>query len=589
MKANRMANSRRFQWIALVAALLILIIAGVLFMNGMKNRSDSAGAYNGHGGTFKNTLADFDTPDPSIAYKDGFYYMTFTHHGADIMVMKSRTLDFSQAERKVVWYPPIDTMYSQNIWAPEIQFIRDKWYIYFAADNGVNENHRMYALEAASDDPLGEYIFLGQVTDETNKWAIDGLAMEHAGQLYFVWSGWEGDVNTQQNTYIAPMSNPYTINGPRVLIGAPDQEWERQGGPPYIHEGQAILHKEGRTFIFYSGAGSWTPYYSIGVLALEPGADPLDASQWTKLKQPLMTMNEEAEVYGPGHNTFAISPDGTEIWNVYHGTSGVHDGWNNRKARAQLVSWDEDGMPILGDPLSLDTPIQTPSGSGVFRALQAQDEESLSFSHIPSSIEAETPVLVHYMNNQDTAITVSAIVNAGSEEYRFTLSPTKQGEVGYTYGFVSLQSGQNTIAFIDDLEAASIIAIEIPRFEAEYAQLSGNSELQTNPSFSNERSALAAPGDEQAIRFDHIHVPIKGEYTLTAAVSNPSDQKHSVKVSVNGESQQTIIVPAGERNVTQQLRLNVKLKANGNSIVFGDGTGELEFDYIEITASYELE
>ncbi|EXX90058.1 glycosyl hydrolase family 43, partial [Paenibacillus darwinianus] len=173
----------------------------------------SAETYNGLGGTFKNTLAEIDTPDPSVVYKDGYYYMTFTHNGTDVMVMKSRTLDFRRAERKVIWYPPVDKMYSANLWAPEIQFLQGKWYIYFAADNGVNENHRMYALEADTDDPMGTYSFKGQVTDETNKWAIDGLALEHENKLYFIWSGWEGDMNIRQNTYIAPMSDPLTISG----------------------------------------------------------------------------------------------------------------------------------------------------------------------------------------------------------------------------------------------------------------------------------------------------------------------------------------------------------------------------------------
>ena len=35
------------------------------------------------------------------------------------------------------------------------------------------------------------------------------------GSLYFVWSGWPGTTDGQQNLYIAPMSNPYTISGER--------------------------------------------------------------------------------------------------------------------------------------------------------------------------------------------------------------------------------------------------------------------------------------------------------------------------------------------------------------------------------------
>jgi len=411
-----MGRWRNKKALALFAAsIMVLIGGGIALLQGMSDRSPDAsanGTYAGHGGTFKNALADIDTPDPSVVYKDGYYYMTFTHNGTDVMVMKSRTLDFRGAERKIVWYPPVDTMYSANLWAPEIQFIRGKWYIYFAADNGLNDNHRMYALEADTDDPMGSWTFRGQVTDETNKWAIDGLALELDDKLYFIWSGWEGDVNIAQNTYIAPMSDPLTVSGPRVLLSKPDLDWERMGGPPYINEGQAILKRNGRTFLFYSGAGSWTPFYSIGMLVLEPGADPLVPENWKKAEQPLLTMNDEGGVYGPGHNSFTTSPDGTEDWIVYHATSGISDGWNNRKARAQRVIWSEDGMPSFGPALPLETAIAAPSGSGVFRAEHASSAGgALTFDLLPSSVDTTVPVLVHYTNESGASVAAALSAN----------------------------------------------------------------------------------------------------------------------------------------------------------------------------------
>lgn len=42
----------------------------------------------------------------------------------------------------MVWTAPQgDCMYNQEICAPEIHFINDRWYIYFAADDGSNYNH----------------------------------------------------------------------------------------------------------------------------------------------------------------------------------------------------------------------------------------------------------------------------------------------------------------------------------------------------------------------------------------------------------------------------------------------------------------
>ena len=564
----------------------ICIVGGVLTLMQRTEEQTAARFYAGHGGTFKNTIADIDTPDPSVVYKDGYYYMTFTHNGTDVMVMKSRTLDFREAERKVVWYPPVDTMYSANIWAPELQFIRGKWYIYFAADDGRNENHRMYALEADSGDPLGSWTFRGQIADETNKWAIDGLVLELDDKLYFVWSGWEGDVNIAQNTYIAPMSDPLTISGPRVMISKPDLEWERAGGPPYINEGQAILQKNGRTFLFYSGAGSWTPFYSIGMLTLEPGLDPLQPDNWKKAPQPLLTMNEEAGVYGPGHNSFTTSPDGTEDWIVYHATSGKHDGWNNRKARAQKVLWTEEGLPSFEPALALDTPIEAPSSSGVFRAEHAREEGgALLFDGVTASVETAAPLLAHYVNESgETA--VAPVTANGAAAGELALPPTKPGEIGYAFasGPVPLAEGGNTIGVGSCGAGCRVLAVELPRFEAEAALTEGGAAAETNPFASGRGAAELPAGEEAAVRFLNVRVPASGTYTVAFGVSNPAGAEASVTVRANGGGAASLTVPPGERSRFEPLTLRLSLSAGANEIELRGATGALTIDYLDLAA-----
>jgi GH43 family beta-xylosidase len=82
--------------------------------------------------------------------------------------------------------------------------------MYFAADDGKNANHRMYVLENSSRDPLeGEWVFKGQLGDDTNKWAIDASVFENRGQLYMIWSGWEGDANGQQKYLHCKNEGPF--------------------------------------------------------------------------------------------------------------------------------------------------------------------------------------------------------------------------------------------------------------------------------------------------------------------------------------------------------------------------------------------
>ncbi|WP_341876224.1 family 43 glycosylhydrolase [Defluviitalea saccharophila] len=316
------------------------------------------------GNTFRNPIVPVSghagSADPSVVFKDGYYYYCKSDNDSSIVVAKARRLqDIGSAPRVTVFTPPAGTEYSKEIWAPELQYIQGKWYIYFAADNGNNANHRMYVLESNTQDPQGTYTFKGKIAAPTDRWAIDGTVLEtDDGDLYFVWSGWEGFENVSQNIYIAPMSNPWTISGERVMISKPDQPWERIG-TPYINEGPEILKKDGKIFIVYSASGSWTDDYCLGMLTYS-GGDILNPSSWIKAGP---VFSKVPTAYGPGHNCFTVSPDGTEDWIVYHADKNSGGSWENRSIRAQKFTWNTDGTPNFGTPVAYDEEIQEPSGT----------------------------------------------------------------------------------------------------------------------------------------------------------------------------------------------------------------------------------
>jgi GH43 family beta-xylosidase len=312
--------------------------------------------------TFQNPLLP-SGPDPWVLAKDGYYYYTHTT-GNNITLWKTKAIsDLGNASGKIVWRPPTTGPNSRNIWAPEIHFLTGKWYIYYAADDGRNENHRLWVLENDSPDPVeGNWIDRGQITDPTNKWAIDGSVAEIKGQTYFVWSGWEGDVNVSQHIYMARLKNPWTIDGKRVLISQPTYDWERLGDPD-VNEGPQFLQKNGRVFLTYSGSGCWTDDYAMGLLSLRENADPLDASAWTKSPVPVFTKAPEKGVFGPGHNSFFQSPDGSEDWILYHANPQANGGCGRlRSPRMQQFTWNADSTPHFGQPVPIFTALSKPSG-----------------------------------------------------------------------------------------------------------------------------------------------------------------------------------------------------------------------------------
>lgn len=317
--------------------------------------------------TFTNPLL-MTGPDPWVIRQGGLYYFTCSS-GGDLRIRATKKMsDLASAKTVTIWKPPHEGAYSREIWAPELHYFKKVWYMYFAADDGNNDHHRIYVLKNTNKDPLSDHWkFMGKLADVTDKWAIDASVFEYRKKLYIIWSGWEGDVNVSQNIYIAPLYNPTKIAGPRVMLSTSVYAWEKLGsgnGLPTVNEGPEILKgPDNRLFLIYSASGCWTDNYSLGMLSLKKGGDPLIADDWVKSPVPVFSKSIANSVYGPGHNGFFKSPDNKEDWMIYHANPKPGEGCANfRSPRMQRIYWKKDGSPDFGIPEKTGVAIKVPSG-----------------------------------------------------------------------------------------------------------------------------------------------------------------------------------------------------------------------------------
>ena len=274
-----------------------------------------------------------------MIFHGGFYYYSESRCGGQIFIRRSRTISgIGQDSGVCVWKAPARGLNSRNLWAPELHLIDGKWFIYYAADDGRDENRRMWVLESSASDPRGGYRCRGRLN--TGGWAIDGtiLALDD-GRKYFMWSGWAGRRKGQQNIYIAAMRDPATISSPRVLIAEPEQAWERVAMP--ICEGPQVIKRNGDIFILYSASGSWTQDYCLGLLHNRT-KDVLNPEAWVK-HGPVFRKTEQ--VWGMGHCSFVKSLCQSEDWLIYHSKSHRRCGRERRDVHAQRFLWTSDGFP----------------------------------------------------------------------------------------------------------------------------------------------------------------------------------------------------------------------------------------------------
>lgn len=307
--------------------------------------------------------------DPWVVQDGATYYYTQTT-GSNVTLWRTTAMSqLAGAPRTMVFTPPASGPNSRNVWAPELHRLGSnggdlRWYVYYTAGNGVDSTQRLWVLENDSADPTtGTWTDRGRVqVPGPDRWAIDATVLTYQGANYLLWSGRPVATVQTQNLYIARLANPWTLDGPPVLISTPELAWERNGGP--VNEGpQALLSPNGQALVVYSASGCWTDDYALGLLQLRAGGNPLTPADWTKLPQPVFTKNPSGGAYGPGHNAFFRSPDGQQHWIIYHANSNPGEGCGERRnIRIQPFTFRADGLPFFGEPAAVGAQLPVPAG-----------------------------------------------------------------------------------------------------------------------------------------------------------------------------------------------------------------------------------
>jgi GH43 family beta-xylosidase len=321
------------------------------------------------GPAFTNPVVDVpNSADPTLVQHNGFYYYVATTWSSQVVMRKSATIaGLVSAPETVVVSTGGSTM-----WAPHLELIDGRWYLYYSVEQSGGAR-RTHVAQSAGADPMGPYTVRGILgLMPNNGWAIDAAPLRLNGNLYMTFSAFAGD--GLQSLYIAPMSNPWTASAVGTRISAPTLSWETQNGA--VNEGSFALQRNGRTFLTYSASHCNGPNYKLGMLEYT-GSNPLQMSSWTKYADPIFQRNDAAGVYAPGHHSFFTSPDGTETWIAYHANDSATEGCGTtRTTRVQKISWNANGTPNLGVPVSTATALAGPSGEPDLGPVQIRNRHS---------------------------------------------------------------------------------------------------------------------------------------------------------------------------------------------------------------------
>lgn len=260
--------------------------------------------------------------DPYVCKVNGEYYFTASVPEYDrIVLRKSRTLDgLAKVLEIVVWKKHEKGIMSKHIWAPELHFLQEKWYIYYAGGEADDPwAIRPYVLECAGGDPLKDpWIERGMVipADEFSfhDFSLDMTIFENKGKLYCVWAEKVNVGKKISNLYLAEMKTPLELASQQVLLTTPDYPWERVGF--WVNEGPSVLKHEHMLYLTYSASETGIDY-CVGMLSIDMDGQLLDPRQWKKERQPVLKTDFKKGILGPGHNSFVQDENGQDIM-FYH-------------------------------------------------------------------------------------------------------------------------------------------------------------------------------------------------------------------------------------------------------------------------------
>ncbi len=312
----------------------------------------------------KNPLGVTGIGDPFILYSNVAYYMYATSLGTGFKVWKST--DARRWSNVGVAYQKSGTSFGNtNYWAPEVYSYNGKYYLFYSAQYNKDGGGTSYAIGCAvSDSPTGPFtdIIPGKPVYNPGYAVIDAnVLFDKSGKIYLYYSrdcseNVVSGRNTSQIYGIELAADLKSVIGEPVLVSTPDAAWETVTGNTVWNEGPCVFERDGIYYLMYSAGCYADNSYSVGYATSD---SPLGT--YTKNKSNPILKGDGTKVSGSGHNNYFMSPDGTEMYAVYHSHTNPAEGGGNRQLCIDKIVFGEDGSLSVNGPTFFSRPV--PSGT----------------------------------------------------------------------------------------------------------------------------------------------------------------------------------------------------------------------------------
>ncbi len=307
--------------------------------------------------TYQNKLTG-GAADPFILEYGGAYYLYATG-GSKFTVRKSFDLVNWETQEEPILRLSDTTWATQKGWAPEMYEHNGKFYLIFSAANAEG----IHSIEiAVCDTPYGKFRPLyDQPFFSPGYSVIDGsLLFDDDGRIYMYYSkdnstNYVNGKRTSQTWGVELYPDFSGIIGEPVLISTPYQSWELKSGSVIWNEGPVVFKENGIYYLLYSANYFVSEHYSVGYATSD---SPLKLFE--KNDKSRILWGNGTTVTGPGHCNILRSPDGSEIYVVYHVHTVPPNTDQGRSLAIDRLIFNSDGTIAVDGPSEIRRPL--PSG-----------------------------------------------------------------------------------------------------------------------------------------------------------------------------------------------------------------------------------
>jgi beta-xylosidase len=250
--------------------------------------------------------------DPFILLWNGTYYAYGTQSPDGIVVYVSDDL--------LTWKLPAgvpgglalnkaEVWAERRFWAPEVYFVRNKFYMFYSADEHI--------CVATSDSPLGPFrqtIQEPMIADE--KCIDNSLFIDDDGKAYLQFCRF----NDGNNVWIAELEDDLLHIKKETMHKCINvsQKWEEVW--PRVNEGSFIIKHKGLYYMTYSANSYESPFYGVGVATSENIFGP-----WQKYEgNPIL--QKPGEIQGVGHSALFKDKNGNLriVFHAHNSSTSIH-------------------------------------------------------------------------------------------------------------------------------------------------------------------------------------------------------------------------------------------------------------------------